>query len=510
MLTVARQHWGCSNACRPRAGDGACPTALEGVTIVSGAEPRPALRFPDGFAWGATTASYQVEGAAFGGGRTPSIWDVFARRPGAVLGGRPGDIACDHYHRYPEDVRLLAELGAKHYRFSLAWPRLQPTGGGLLNPAGLDFYSRLVDALLDAGVQPWVTLYHWDLPQVLEDAGGWPERDTAYRFADYAALVHRRLADRVRYWTTVSQPGCAAFAGYATGRHAPGRTDPRAALRAAHHLMLAHGLAVYAMRAQDAGSTVGVTLNLCPVDPATGCPADLDAARRVDGLMNRLFLDPLFRGRYPSDVLDDVVMLTDGNYIRHGDEDIIAAPVDLLGVSYYFRHVVRATGRPRVPGPTDPPSPFVGSADVRKVVRRTARTANGWEIDPQGLYEVLARVHREYGPIPLYVTENGAAFDDRVGPDGTVADSRRVTYLDSHFRVAHRLVSDGVDLRGYFVYSLLDGFEWNWGYSQRFGMVHVDHATQQRTVKDSGHYFATVARNNVLPPEAAAALVWSR
>lgn len=478
---------------------------------MSGAEPIPALRFPEGFAWGATTASYQVEGALDAGGRSPSIWDAFAGRPGAVLGGRAADTACDHYRRYPEDVRLLADLGATHYGFSLAWPRLQPAGHGLLNPVGLDFYSRLVDALLDAGVQPWVTLYHWDLPQVLEDAGGWPVRDIAYRFADYAALVHGRLADRVRYWTTLSQPYCAAFFGYATGRHAPGRTDPQAALRAAHHLMLAHGLAVYAMRAQDAGSTVGLTLNLCPVDPATDRPADLNAARRVDGLINRLFLDPLFRGRYPTDVLDDVVMLTDGGFIRHDDVDTIAAPLDLLGVSYYFRHVVCATDRSRVPGPTEPPSPFAGSADVRRVLRQTARTANGWEIDPQGLYDVLSRVHREYGPVPLYV-QNGATFADRLGPDG-VADSQRVAYLDSHFRVAHRLVTDGVDLRGYFVNSLLDGFEWNWGHSQRFGMVHVDHASQRRTVKDSGHYFAAVARNNALPPEPVYAdtpLVWSR
>lgn len=468
---------------------------------MSGAEPT-FLRFPPGFAWGATTASQQVEGAVSAGGRGRSIWDVFAGRPGAVLGDRTASTACDHYHRYREDVRLLAELGATHYRFSLAWPRLQPTGRGLLEPAGLDFYARLVDALLDAGVQPWVTLYHWDLPQTLEDAGGWPERDTAHRFADYVALVHRRLADRVRYWTTVSHPSCAAFAGYASGKHAPGRTDPPAALRAAHHLMLGHGLAAYAIRAQDAGSAVGVTLKLSPVDPATYNPCDLDAARRVDGLTNRLFLDPLLRGRYPSDVLDDVVLVTDGGYIRQGDEDTIAAPLDLLTVGYYFRHVVRSTDQSRIPGRDDPPSPFVGSADVRKVIRGPRRTANGWEVDPDGLYDVLSRVHREYGPIPLYAT-NGAAFGERVRPDGSVADPRRVTYLDSHVRAAHRLVADGVDLRGYFVYSLLDGFEWNWGYSQRFGLVRVDRNDQHRRIKDSGHYFAGVARDNGVPSEPA-------
>lgn len=468
---------------------------------MSGAEPA-FLRFPSGFAWGATTASSQVGGAVSAGGRARSIWDVFAGRPGAVLGDRTAGTVCDHYHRYREDVRLLAELGATHYPFSPAWPRLQPNGRGLLDTAESDFYDRLVDALLDAGVQPWVTLYHWDLPQALEDAGGWPERDTAYRFADYAALVHQRLADRVRYWNTVSQPSCAAFAGYASGKHAPGRTDPRAALRAAHHLMLGHGLAAYAIRAQDAGSTVGVTLNLSPVDPVTDRPSDLDAARRVDGLMNRLFLDPLLRGRYPSDVLDDVVLVTDGSYIRQGDETTIAAPLDLLAVSYYFRHVVRTTDRSRIPGRDDPPSPFVGSADVRKVIRGPWRTANGWEIAPDGLYDLLSRVHREYGPIPLYVT-NGAAFRDRVRPDGSVADPQRVTYLDSHFRAAHRLVTDGVDLRGYFVHGLLDGFEWNWGYSQRFGLVHVDHADQRRTIKDSGRYFARVARDNGLPSAPA-------
>jgi beta-glucosidase len=454
------------------------------------------VRFPDGFAWGTATASYQIEGAVSEGGRSPSIWDTFAHTPGKVQNGDIGDVADDHFHRYREDVGLLADLGVTHYRFSLAWPRLQPDGRGGLNDDGVDFYSRLLDELLGRGIQPWVTLYHWDLPQALEDAGGWPVRDTAERFADYAAAVHDRLRDRVRYWTTLNEPWCSAFLGYASGHHAPGRTEPAAALAAAHHLMLGHGLAVQAMRNQDAGSTLGITLNLYPVDPASDAEADADAARRVDAVSNRIFLDPLLRGRYPDDLRRDVAEISDMAFIADGDMKVINVPLDVLGVNYYTRHVVRASGQ-RPAGPAGA-SAWVGSADVQAVDRGLPKTDMGWEIDPQGLYDVLERVHREYGPIPLYITENGAAFADQPGPDGSVPDPQRVSYLDQHFRVAGRAIDDGIDLRGYFVWTLLDNFEWAWGFSKRFGLVYVDYETQRRIPKDSARWFAEVTRRNGL------------
>ncbi|GAB3571185.1 GH1 family beta-glucosidase [Amycolatopsis endophytica] len=456
-------------------------------------------RFPEGFFWGTATASYQIEGAATEDGRGPSIWDTFSHTPGRIADGSNGDVACDHYHRYAEDVKLIADLGSTHYRFSFAWPRLQPRGEGQLHPAGVAFYDRLIDSLLDAGVQPWVTLYHWDLPQVLEDRGGWPERDTADRFADYAVRVHERFRDRVRFWTTLNEPYCSAFIGYAEGRHAPGRTEPEAALRAAHHLMLGHGKAVRAMREQGPDGQFGVTLNLYPVDAATDDPADLDAARRVDALQNRIFLDPILRGHYPTDLLDDVSVVTDASYVRDGDEATIAAPLDVLGVNYYTRHVVRAGSGPRVPGPDGKPSAFVASADVEKVSRGLPTTEMGWEIDPRGLRDVLVRLHQEYDPIPLFVTENGIACADAPGADGAVADPERVAYLDSHFRAAHSLIEQGVDLRGYFVWTLTDNFEWAWGFSRRFGLIYVDYETQQRIPKDSARYFAEVARTNSLP-----------
>ena len=449
--------------------------------------PAAVVRFPDEFRWGVASASYQIEGGVSEGGRLPSIWDTFSHTPGATRDGDTGDVADDHYHRWPEDVELLSELGVDMYRFSLAWPRLQPTGSGALNEEGIDFYSRLVDAQLERGIEPWVTLYHWDLPQTLQDAGGWPQRDTAERFAEYASLVYERLHDRVSYWTTLNEPWCSAFLGHAQGRHAPGIQDDEAALRAAHHLLLGHGLAVEAMRAQgDTDSRFGITLNLYPVQPATEEPADVDAARRIDALANRLFLDPVLLGRYPSDIPELPV--------QPGDEDHIAAPIDVLGVNYYSRHVVRAGDGSERAGP----SPWVGSGDVEFVGRGLPRTEMDWEIDEQGLYDVLTRVHREYPGIALFVTENGAAFPDEVSADGTVADPDRVAYLDSHFRAAHRAIADGVDLRGYFVWTLMDNFEWGHGFSKRFGLVHIDYETLKRTPKDSARWYGEVTRRNGL------------
>jgi beta-glucosidase len=449
--------------------------------------PAAAVRFPDEFKWGVASASYQIEGGVSEGGRLPSIWDTYSHTPGATRNGDTGDVADDHYHRWPEDVELLTELGVDMYRFSLAWPRLQPTGRGALNEAGVDFYSRLVDAQLERGIEPWITLYHWDLPQALQDVGGWPERDTAERFAEYASLIYERLHDRVSYWTTLNEPWCSAFLGHAVGRHAPGIQDDDAALRAAHHLLLGHGLAVTAMRAQgDPDSHFGITLNLYPVEPATDDPADADVARRVDALANRLFLDPVLLGRYPEDIPPLPV--------QPGDAEIIAAPIDVLGVNYYSRHVVRAGS-----GSGDgKPSPWVGSPDVEFVGRGLPRTEMDWEIDEQGLHDVLTRVHRDYPAIPLFVTENGAAFPDEPAADGTVADPDRVAYLDSHFRAAHRAIADGVDLRGYFVWTLMDNFEWGHGYTKRFGLVHIDYETLKRTPKDSARWYAQVTRRNGL------------
>jgi beta-glucosidase len=453
-----------------------------------------AVRFPAGFAWGTATASYQIEGAVEEDGRSPSIWDTFSHTPGKVQDGDTGDVADDHYHRYKEDIELMAGLGVGWYRFSLAWPRLQPAGRGALNEAGVDFYSRLVDALLAKDIQPWVTLYHWDLPQALQDEGGWPLRDTAERFAEYASAVYERLHDRVTHWTTLNEPWVSAFLGHATGQHAPGLKDPEAALRAAHHLMLGHGRAIEAMRAQgDADSSFGITLSMSPIDAASDDPADLDAARRADGLTNRLFLDPLLRGGYPADVLEDVREVTDGAHVHPGDEDSINAPVDVLGINYYYRTVVRAGSAAR-----HETSAWVGSGDIEPVSRGLARTEMGWEIDPEGLYDLLTRVARDYPGVPLYVTENGAAIADEKGPDGEVHDPARVAYLDAHFRAAHRAIADGVDLRGYFVWSLLDNFEWAFGYSKRFGLIHVDFDTLERTPKDSARWYAEVTRANAL------------
>jgi beta-glucosidase len=450
-----------------------------------------AARFPDGFTWGTATASYQIEGAVSEDGRAPSIWDTFSHTPGAVLNGDTGDVADDHYHRYREDVELMASLGLGAYRFSLAWPRLQPDGRGPLNAKGVDFYARLADELLERGIQPWATLYHWDLPQVLEDEGGWPARDTALRFAAYAAQVHEALHDRIGHWITLNEPFCASLLGYAAGVHAPGIQDDAAALRAVHHLLLGHGLAVTAMRGQRHDTRVGLTVNLAPVDPAGESKADADAARRIDGLANRIFLDPVLAGRYPEDVVEDVRGITDLGHVQEGDMEQISVPLDFLGVNYYSRAVVRAEGG------TGAPSPWAGSHDVAFVGRGLETTEMGWEIDPTGLYDLLTRLQRDYpGLPPMYITENGAAFADAPAGDGSVSDPRRIAFLDGHFRTAHRAIADGVDLRGYFVWSLLDNFEWAFGYSKRFGIVHVDYDTQQRTPKDSARWYADVIRRN--------------
>ena len=451
--------------------------------------------FPADFVWGVATAAYQIEGAANLDGRSPSIWDTFSRN-GGVVEGHSGDVACDHYHRSREDLDLLQWLGVDAYRFSIAWPRVQPDGRGLLNPRGVAFYDRLVDGLLERAIQPWASLYHWDLPQGLEDAGGWPERETAYRMAEYAGLIYDALGDRVRGWITINEPWCVSFLGYAAGVHAPGRQDDVAAVHAAHHALLAHGLAVDALRARGA-TNVGITTNLYHVMAASESAADIDAARRVDGLQNRFFLDPVLRGSYPADVIDDLAAVTDFAHVHDGDLALIGAPIDFLGVNYYSRYRVAAASSNG--GQTDAESakagahgarrpPWVGSEDVVFRSSGLPLTAMGWEVDSDGLRQVLVRVAREYDAPPIYVTENGAAYTD-VLRDGDVDDPERIAYVNGHLAACAAAIAEGADLRGYFLWSLLDNFEWSWGYTRRFGIVHVDYATQVRTPKASARWY---------------------
>ncbi|MFG2291822.1 GH1 family beta-glucosidase [Streptomyces sp. NPDC048603] len=445
------------------------------------------LRFPERFRWGTATAAYQIEGAAAEDGRTPSIWDTFSRTPGRVRNGDTGDIAADHYHRMSEDIALMRRLGVTDYRFSLAWPRVQPTGRGPAARKGLDFYRRLTDELCRAGIRPVATLYHWDLPQELEDAGGWPDRETAYRFAEYAGLAAEAIGDRVATWTTLNEPWCAAFLGYGSGVHAPGRTGAVDSLRAAHHLNLAHGLAVQALRGAVPGTAeVSLTLNLHAVRARTGTPQDLDAARRIDAVGNRIFLDPVFRGRLPEDLVGDTAAVTDWAFVRDGDLRTAAAPIDSLGINYYSPTTVTAGSSPA-------PSPWAGAErHVRFVPVPGPRTAMDWPVDAGGLHELLLRLRDDLPGVPLVVTENGAAYEDYADPSGQVRDPERVEYLRAHLAAVHRAIEDGADVRGYFLWSLLDNFEWAYGYSKRFGIVHVDFPTQRRTFKDSAHWYAEV------------------
>jgi len=438
------------------------------------------LNFPADFAWGVATSAQQIEGAAGADGRGESIWDRFATEPGRVLDGSRPDPACDHYRRWREDLERLRWLGVNAYRFSTAWPRVLPTGRGPAHAAGLDFYSRLVDALLGAGITPYLTLNHWDLPQALQDAGGWPARATAFAFADYADQVARRLGDRVRFWVTHNEPWCVATLGYEEGAHAPGGRNPQDGLRAAHHLLLSHGLAAERIRAVAPGAQVGIVLNLSPGWPATDSEADRDAARQFDGLFNRWYLDPLFRGRYPADAIADRVRrghlpASELPFLAEGDLARISAPLDYLGVNYYGRTIVTAgqDGQPRAV-PAAPPAEL---------------TEMGWEVHPEGLASVLQRLVREYAPPALYITENGAAFADPPAAGGRIADPRRVSYLREHLVAAHQALSSGVPLAGYFAWTLLDNFEWNQGYTKRFGLFGVDFATGERTPKDSAFWY---------------------
>jgi len=467
------------------------------------------LTFPRGFSFGTATAAYQIEGAVHEDGRRDSIWDAYCRVPGAIANGDNGDVACDHYHRMPSDVALMAELGLDTYRFSTSWARVRPDDGPT-NPAGVDFYSRLVDELLTHGIRPWLTRYHWDLPQALQEKGGWTNRDTAYRFADYAGALFDALGDRVPVWTTLNEPWCSSFLAHAGGEHAPGHTSPSEAVDAAHHLLLGHGLAIQRLRAAGGDVQLGITLNQTVADPADPeNPADVAAARQVDGAFNRVFLDPIFRGAYPADVLEDMAEAGLGRVARDGDMEVISTPIDVLGINYYRGEACAA------PDPDDHspllgvtprgrPSrnPYVGAERVRVVPRGLPTTAMGWDIQPEALTRHLVRLQREYtGPagIPLVVTENGAAFDDVPDETGFVDDSAdRLAFVRDHLAALHAAIEQGADVRGYLLWSFMDNFEWAWGYGPRFGLVRVDYETQRRTPKASARWYAEVARTHTV------------
>ena len=436
-----------------------------------------AARFPPGFAWGAATAAYQVEGATDLDGRTASIWDTFSHTPGRIVNDETGDVACDHYHRWRDDLDLMAAMGLRAYRFSVSWPRVQPGGSGGGNKAGLDFYDRLVDGLLERGIEPWVTLYHWDLPQEIEDRGGWLEPEIVDRFADYAVAVARRLGDRISTWITLNEPRTFTQMGYGTGRHAPGRRGWANALRAAHHAHQAHATAVAAIRASRPGARIGIAHDVAHLEPGGQGAADLEALVRYDGAMHRWFLDPTYGRGYPADLVAwyDQFGMLDGL-------DLAAVanppPLDFLAVNYYRRERIVAA----------PPDPEWGIGAVA-LEATGERTANGWEIHPDGLRATLARIAREYGPGALAVTENGAAFPDCVSDDGSIEDSDRQRYLAAHLEASAAALAEGVPLIGFFAWSLLDNFEWSQGYGTRFGIVHVDFATLRRTLKASGQWY---------------------
>ncbi|MFI6470259.1 GH1 family beta-glucosidase [Streptomyces sp. NPDC050516] len=452
--------------------------SLKGTYV---SEPIDLAAFPPDFLWGTATSAYQIEGAVAEDGRSPSIWDTFSHTPGKIDNADHGDIACDHYHRWPQDVSLMKRLDVNAYRLSIAWPRVMPGGDGPLNAKGLDFYDRLIDGLLTAGITPSVTLYHWDLPQVLQDRGGWPERETAEHFAAYASAVAERLGDRVSLWATLNEPLCSAWIGHLEGRMAPGLTDLTAAVRASYHLLLGHGLATHAIRAAAPGAEVGIVNNLSSVHAATDSPEDLAAARRVDGHVNRWWLDPVHGRGFPTDMCEVYgIELPE----HPGDLETIGAPLDWLGLNYYFPAYVVDDPNGQVP---------YGSSVRREDVPRTGMD---WEIEADGIESLLLRLTDDYGARKIYVTENGSSYPDAVRPDGSVDDPERTDYLERHLAACASAARKGAPLAGYFAWSLLDNFEWAYGYDKRFGLVHVDYRTQARTIKSSGHRYADIVRTH--------------
>ncbi len=452
------------------------------------------LKFPDQFLWGAATASYQIEGAWQADGKGESVWDRLAHTPGKVLNGDSGDVACDHYHRYQEDVRMMKDLGLKSYRFSISWPRILPQGRGAVNQAGLDFYSSLVDELLAAGITPFVTLFHWDLPQALQDEGGWTNRSTVEAFLEYADVVTQALGDRVKNWMTHNEPSVVAYLGYLIGQHAPGiQDDMLSALTVGHHLLVSHAKALPIIRKNSPGCEAGIVINANFTQPASRSRADLLAQRELDGLWVRWFMDPLHGRGYPTDVLTGLVReekLASPHlrFILPGDLELIAEPMDFVGLNFYNRDVIRSESVSEEENL--PQTVFSQPKDD------TNWTEMGWEIYPQGLLQVLGRFHFEYQVPKIYIAENGASFSDGPGVDGRVHDERRIAYLREHFKVAHQAIQIGIPLAGYFVWSLMDNFEWALGNSQRFGLVWIDFETQERILKDSALWYRQVIRQN--------------
>ena len=452
------------------------------------------LSFPDHFIWGAATASYQIEGGWNEDGKGESNWDRFTHTPGRIYKNHTGDVACDHYHRWKDDVALMKKLGLKAYRFSIGWPRILPTGRGTVNEPGLDFYSQLVDELLKAGITPFVTLNHWDIPQALEDEGGWTVRSTAEAFVEYADVVSRALGDRVKHWITHNEPAVVSWMGYGMGIHAPGLKDYALGVRTSHHLLLSHGWAVSAIRRNSPGAEVGITLNSSWVIPASNSVIDREAARNVEGMWMRWFLDPLYGRNYPADIVGDFAKmgaLPNGlDFVQPGDMDAISVFTDFIGLNYYSRHVVRADDPEN-----DPQTIFPAEKNYSNF------TDVDWEIYPDGLFGMLSRVYFNYQPAKIYITENGASYADGPDANGRVADIHRLNYLKRHFAAAQRAIQAGVPLAGYFVWSLMDNFEWAKGYEKRFGIVWVDYQTQQRFPKDSALWYAEVIQKNAVETE---------
>jgi beta-glucosidase len=450
----------------------------------------PKLLFPENFAWGVATSAYQVEGAWNEDGRSESIWDHFVHTPGKVRDGSTGDLACDHYHRWPEDVAIMKSLGIRWYRFSISWPRILPDGRGRINHKGLDHYSRLIDSLLEAGITPLLTLYHWELPVALQETGGWPERETAAAFAELAHVVSRHIGDRARHWITHNEPWCSSMLGYQVGVHAPGWQNWPAALRSAHHLLLSHGLAVQAIRSNVPDAEVGIALNFEPAVPASPGPADYHAARRWDGYYFRWYLDPLSGRRYPADMVHDYKnkgYLPAGlDFVKEGDFDIIAEPTDFLGVNYYTHHIAHGGADDELQDHGTFPAPAENQTEM------------GWDIDPDSLYTLLNRLYFEYRIPKLIVTENGCSYLDGPDENDRVSDPRRIAYLRDHLLAVHRAIQNGVPVSGYLQWTLLDNFEWSLGYTQRFGIVHVDFDDQRRTLKDSAFWYRDVIAANGL------------
>jgi beta-glucosidase len=455
------------------------------------------LRFPDGFLWGAATAAYQIEGGADADGKGPSIWDTFSHTPGKVFHGDNGDVACDSFHRYGEDIALLKRLGVGSYRLSLSWPRIQPSGRGEVNAKGLDYYNRVIDGLLEAGIEPSVTLYHWDLPQALQDEGGWANRDIASWFGEFAAIAGEAFGDRVSRWITLNEPWVVAHVGYRDGRHAPGIQDPAQAVAANHHLLLAHGNAVSALRAASA-APVGITLNLTVERPVT--PEAAAHAAVLEARQNGVYLDPIFHGRYP-ELLDGDASFSPAaaGHVRDGDFDVIGAPLDFLGVNYYAPHyvgVLHPDGEPRRGETVTGPGTVSIQPDGLPI------TAMNWLVEPGSIRELLTRIVAPVtGTLPVYITENGSSWHDYVTQDGQVNDLERIAYLRGHLAAVHGAIADGVPVKGYFAWSLLDNFEWAEGYAKRFGLVYVDFATRERLLKRSGEVYASIVAANALPKE---------